>query len=62
MDNKQVNFEESLKRLDEVVNRIENETLPLEETLALYEEAKKLIKLLEGALKDAEKKVEELQK
>ncbi len=52
------NFEQSLKRLDEIVNKIENETLPLEECLKLYEEGKKLIASLESALKEAEKKVE----
>ena len=59
---KEMNFEQSLKRLDEIVSRIENETLSLEENLALYSEAKLLIKSLETALKEAEKKVEELQK
>ena len=34
------NFEKSLKRLEEIVNKIENETLPLEESLKLYEEGK----------------------
>lgn len=52
------NFEQSLKRLDEIVNKIENETLPLEECIKLYEEGKKLIASLESALKEAEKKVE----
>jgi exodeoxyribonuclease VII small subunit len=51
-------FEKSLKRLDEVVNKIENETLPLDECLKLYEEGKKLISSLEEALKEAEKKIE----
>lgn len=57
-----VNFEKSLSRLDEIVAKIENETLPLEESLKLYEEGKKLIIILEKTLKEAEKRVEELQK
>jgi len=62
MAEKKINFEESLKRLDEIVNKIENETLPLEETLKLYEEGKKIINSLNGALKEAEKKIDELSK
>lgn len=58
MAEEKLDFEKSLKRLDEIVDKIENETLPLEECLKLYEEGKKLISLLEDALKDAEKKVE----
>ena len=62
MEEKKIDFEKSLKRLDEIVNKIEGETLPLEESLKLYEEGRKLISSLESALKDAEKKIEELQK
>lgn len=62
METKQINFEESLKRLNEIVSKIENETLPLEESLKFYEEGKKLISSLEKTLKAAEAKVEELQK
>lgn len=57
-----IDFEKSLKRLDEIVSKIESETLPLEESLKLYEEGKKLISSLETALKDAEKKIGDLQK
>lgn len=59
MAEEKLDFEKSLKRLDEIVDKIENETLPLDECLKLYDEGKKLIKALEGALKEAEKKIEE---
>lgn len=62
MEKKEINFEQSLKRLNEIVEKIEKETLPLEESLKLYEEGKRLISELEKTLKDAESKVEELQK
>lgn len=62
MAEERIDFEKSLKRLDEIVSKIENETLPLEESLKLYEEGKKLISLLEKTLKEAEHKVEELSK
>ena len=55
-------FEKSLKRLEEIVSKVESETLPLDESLKLYEEGKKLISSLEKTLKEAERKVEELQK
>jgi exodeoxyribonuclease VII small subunit len=39
------------------VTKIENETLPLETSISLYQEGLKLIKELETELKDAEKKI-----
>ena len=62
MAEEKIEFEKSLKRLEEIVAKVEGETLPLEESLKLYEEGKKLITVLEKTLKEAERKVEELQK
>ena len=62
MAEEKIEFEKSLKRLEEIVEKVEGETLPLEESLKLYEEGKKLIALLEKTLKEAERRVEELQK
>ena len=62
MAEEKIEFEKSLKRLEEIVAIVEGETLPLEESLKLYEEGKKLIASLEKTLKEAERKVEELQK
>jgi exodeoxyribonuclease VII small subunit len=62
MAEEKIEFEKSLKRLEEIVAKVEGETLPLEESLKLYEEGKKLIASLEKTLKEAERKVEELQK
>ena len=62
MAEEKIDFEKSLKRLEEIVEKVEGETLPLEESLKLYEEGKKLIVLLEKTLKEAERRVEELQK
>lgn len=62
MAEEKIEFEKSLKRLEEIVAKVEGETLPLEESLKLYEEGKKLITSLEKTLKEAERKVEELQK
>ena len=60
MSEERIDFEKSLKRLDEIVSKIENETLPLEECLKLYEEGKKLIATLETTLKEAEAKIEKV--
>ena len=62
MAEEKIEFEKSLKRLEEIVAKVEGETLPLEESLKLYEEGKKLSASLEKTLKEAERKVEELQK
>ncbi len=56
-EKKEMSFEEKLKRLDEVVAKIEGEELPLQEVLSLYQEGKTLIKELQGELKAAEEKV-----
>ncbi|MCQ2786784.1 MAG: exodeoxyribonuclease VII small subunit [Bacilli bacterium] len=52
-----IDFEKELKRLDEIVEKIEGNVLPLDESIKLYEEGSKIIKKLEGALKEAEKKM-----
>ena len=57
MKEEKKSFEERLKRLNEIVVRIEGEVLPLEEAMALYEEGQKLIKELSEELSIAEEKV-----
>ena len=61
-ENKKIDFEESLKQLEEIVNKIENQTLPLDESIALYEQGKTIIDQLETALKEAEEKINKLAK
>ena len=55
-----VSFEARLERLNEIVSKVEGETLPLEESMALYEEGLSLIKGLEEELSNAEEKMKEL--
>jgi len=57
---KEINFERDLARLEEIVATIEGKTLPLEKSIGLYQEGKAIIKSLEDALKDAEKKIAEI--
>lgn len=57
---KKMPFEEKMNRLDEIVGKVENSVLPLEESLKLYQEGTALIKELQSALDDAEKKIKEV--
>lgn len=57
---KKMSFEEKMNRLDEIVGKVENSVLPLEESLKLYQEGTTLIKELQSALDDAEKKIKEV--
>ena len=56
------NFEEALKRLEEIVGELEEGETPLEETLALFEEGVKLSKFCRNKLDEAEKRVDLLLK
>lgn len=57
---KKMSFEEKMNRLDEIVGKVENSVLPLEESLKLYQEGTALIKELQSALDDAKKKIKEV--
>ena len=60
MSEEKVVFEEKLKRLNEIVSLIENEDLPLDESIKLYEEGTELISLLSKELEKAEAKIEKV--
>ena len=51
-------FEINLKRLEEIVEQLENREAPLEESLALFEEGIGLARLCQGKLEETKKKVE----
>ena len=53
-------FEASIARLTEIVERLEEGELPLEESLRLFEEGVKLSRQSQERLDRAQKKVEEL--
>jgi len=55
-------FEEALKELEEIVNRLERGDLSLEEALKLFEEGVKLSRYCHKKLDEAQKKVEILLK
>ena len=60
MSEKKLDFEKELKRLDEIVNKIQDESLPLDESVKLYEEGNKIIAVLKEELAKAEEKIENI--
>ena len=57
---KKLDFESSLKRLEEIVNKISSGKISLDESLSLYKEGQEIIKNLETQLNEAEEKVEKV--
>ncbi len=55
-------FEEALKELEEIVNRLEQGEIPLEEALQLFEQGVKLSCWCHTKLDEAQKRVEVLLK
>ncbi|MBN1255570.1 MAG: exodeoxyribonuclease VII small subunit [Deltaproteobacteria bacterium] len=55
---KEKTFEESLQELEEIVNRLEEGDLPLEEALKLFEEGVRLSRSCHTKLDEAQKRVE----
>ena len=62
MKEQSMTFEASLKRLDEIVSRMERGDVPLEEALSLFEEGTKLIAACSKELDQAEQTVVRLMK
>ncbi|MBT7308097.1 MAG: exodeoxyribonuclease VII small subunit [Gammaproteobacteria bacterium] len=56
------NFEQNLSELEQLVERMENEELPLEDSLKKFEQGIQLIRSCQNALTEAEQKVEILTK
>ncbi len=54
---KDYTFEQALARLEEIVRGMENGSLPLDETIKLFEEGNALVKLCTERLDTAEQKV-----
>ena len=58
----QPTFEQALQQLEQIVQKLEKGELPLEESLALYEEGIRLSRLCHGKLEEAEGKIAVLMK
>jgi exodeoxyribonuclease VII small subunit len=58
----EIKFEEAMSRLEEIVKKLEESSLCLDETLDIYEEGIKLSKFCLKKLNEAEKRIEILTK
>ena len=55
-----ITFEQAMTELDEIVRKLENGQIPLEEAIKTYEHGMELKKICEEKLKSAEMKIEKL--
>jgi exodeoxyribonuclease VII small subunit len=60
MAEKPFDVEASLVRIEVIVKQLETGKLPLQDNLKLFEEATTLMKAVEKALQDAEKRINDL--
>jgi exodeoxyribonuclease VII small subunit len=60
MTKKKLNFDQSMQQLNDIVADLENDKLPLEESLQKFEEGIKLIRECESMLKQADQKIKVL--
>ncbi len=59
---KEIKFEAALKRLEEIVSKLEEGDLELEKSIELFEEGIRMAKGCQKKLDEAEKKIERLTK
>lgn len=57
---KKINYEKSVLRLEEIVDKLENGNLPLEDMMKLYEEGTQLAAVCAKSLEEAQLKITEL--
>jgi exodeoxyribonuclease VII small subunit len=57
---KEMTFEQSMSRLEEIVRLLESNQQPLDETIKLFEEGLKLVRSCDQTLKKFEKQVDDL--
>lgn len=55
-----LSFEQAIKKLTDIVGKIEDGQISLEQSLTQYEQGMELIKHCRGILQKAEKKIEEI--
>ena len=60
-DLKKLSFEQAIEALTEIVEKIETGQVPLQESLEQYEKGMELIGLCRRILKDAEKRIAEIE-
>lgn len=59
-ETQELNFQESLKQLEQIVDRLESGELSLEESLAQFEKGVRLARRLQSILNRAERRVQEI--
>ena len=57
-----MNYEEQVKRLDEILKALSDNNTPLSDAIALFEEGKKIWENIESTLSDVENKINVLTK
>lgn len=57
MDDKRPTYEKAVKRLEEIVKKLESGAAPLDESIALFSEGAELVKTCTAILDEAEQKV-----
>ena len=57
-----LHFEDAIERLEKIIEKMENERVPLEEMLKDYEEGTKLLNVCKEKISIARKKVEQINK
>lgn len=62
MSKDQQSFEQMMEELENIVTKLDNETVSLEESLALYQRGMTLSATCDTTLKEAEQKVNDLMK
>ncbi len=60
-EKKKLSLEEAMEKLEKIVAEMENDKLPLERSLKLYEEGVKLVALCSEQLEAAKRKIQILQ-
>ncbi len=57
-----LSFEQAMRRIEEIVRRMETGDLPLEKMMEAYEEGRRLLDFCSAKLTEVEKKIELLEK
>jgi exodeoxyribonuclease VII small subunit len=60
MMEEKLSFEEAMKNLEEIVDRLEEGDVPLEEAISIYREGMELSKLCHDKLKDVEEQLTQI--
>ncbi len=55
-------FETAMERLEQIVQEMESDKMPLESLLVAYEDGTRLVKVCQQQLRDAERKIEIIQR